>query len=301
MRGTFRVRPATHAVDFDALRHVRERVFVQEQGVPLALERDAIDPSCTHVLAEDAQGRPIGTGRLTPEQRIGRMAVLPEWRASGVGGALLHALLREAHGRGLSVVSLHAQADAVAFYRRHGFVGYGAPFEEAGIAHLSMRLRLDRPFAVEDCAGAIAITAALVGDARRHLCIRSRELDPGLFDAPLVLDALRGFATARRGAEVRILLHDASAAQRAHAPLLALAQRLPSAFALREVDDPVDRNDASALLVGDAGGYYQRPLGHRFDGEAMRFGAARARQLVDAFDPVWERSRPCTELRALGI
>ena len=58
-------------VDYEAalpdLRVVREAVFVQEQRVPLELEWDALDPQCVHVLARDAAGNPIGTGRLTPE------------------------------------------------------------------------------------------------------------------------------------------------------------------------------------------------------------------------------------------
>ncbi len=301
MAGMYRTRIASHAADFDALRSVRETVFVEEQRVPRELELDALDPACTHALAEDADGRPIGTGRLTPDRRIGRMAVLPGWRGSGVGGALLHALLRQAHDHGWQEVSLHAQVDAIAFYRRHGFIAQGERFHEAGIEHQSMRLRLDREIAVEDGDSAVVIATSLARDGRRRLYIRSRELDPGLYDAATVLEAIRTFATAGRGNEVRILLHDALAAQRNQAPLLSLAQRLPSVFAIREVDDPVDRNEASALLANDAGGYYHRPLGHRFDGEAMLFGAARARQLIDAFRPVWERSRPCTELRALGI
>ncbi|ELP98248.1 hypothetical protein A989_17723, partial [Xanthomonas translucens DAR61454] len=91
-----------------------------------------------------------------------------------------------------------------------------------------------------------------------------------------------------------------AAAQRAAAPLLALAQRLPSVFRFREVVDPVDRGDATAYLVDDGGGYYFRALGHRYDGETDLLGGGRARQLRDAFARVWERSRDCTELRALG-
>ena len=64
-RAGFEVEVADYARDRDALRAVREAVFVREQGVPLELELDARDPDCLHVLARDAEGRPIGTGRLT--------------------------------------------------------------------------------------------------------------------------------------------------------------------------------------------------------------------------------------------
>lgn len=121
---------------------VREQVFVLEQGVPADLERDPLDPACRHVLARDARGRPIGTGRLTPDGRIGRMAVLKEARGLGVGAALLGALLQVARARGLAEVHLHAQQHARGFYARHGFEVEGAPFEEAGIAHIGMRMKL---------------------------------------------------------------------------------------------------------------------------------------------------------------
>ena len=75
---------SVHVVDFAERMHdlhaVRERVFVREQKVPVELERDELDPRCLHVLAVDEQGRPIGTGRLTPEWQVGRMAVLDAWR-----------------------------------------------------------------------------------------------------------------------------------------------------------------------------------------------------------------------------
>ena len=299
--GPFRVTVADYADAFGDLRAVREAVFVREQRVPVELELDALDPRSRHVLARDRDGRAIGTARLTPDGRIGRMAVLREWRGSGVGSALLHALLRQARQDGRDGVALNAQVEAIPFYARHGFVAHGERFMEAGIEHQAMRLRFDRPLPIADRDAAVAATVAIVDAARRRLWIYSRELDPGLYDHPRVLKALRRFGTAGRGNEARVLLQDAAAAQRAHAPLLQLAQRLPSVFAFREVEDPVDRSYPSAFLAGDGGGYCFRALGHRFDGEAEFDARARVRQLAEAFDQVWERARPCGELRALGL
>lgn len=297
----FTVDLADYARDLDALRAVRETVFVQEQQVPLDLEWDELDPQCVHVLARDADGTPIGTGRLTPDRRIGRMAVLRDWRNRGVGDALLMALLQAARDQGWHAVSLHAQAPAIDFYLRNGFRPRGPRFLEAGIEHQDMVLDLDQPREISDRDQAVATVATLVAAARRRLWIYSRDLDPNLFDATEVVDALRGFGTAGRGGQARILLQDAAVAQRSRAPLIALAQRLPSVFSFREVDDPVDRAYPSAFVVNDTGGWYFRSLGHRFDGEADIHGPGRARQLHEGFDRVWERSRPVTEYRALGI
>lgn len=291
------------AVEYDTaladLRVVREAVFVHEQGVPLALEWDELDPHCRHVLARNEAGEPIGTGRLTPEHKIGRMAVLPDWRGRGVGDALLLALIDEARRLGWREVALHAQASAIGFYGRHGFLPYGDRFVEAGIEHQSMRTVLGAANPVENRDAALAALLGVIGQARRALWLYSRELDPDLLDSPEAIAALRRFAT--RGGEVHVLLQDPAAPQRAHAPLLGLAQRLPSAFAFRAIEEPTDRAYPSAYAVNDGGGYYFRALGHRFDGETRLDGAARARQLRAAFDPVWQRARPCTEYRALGI
>lgn len=141
-RRPFVVRDADYAGDFALLRLVREAVFVAEQRVPRELELDAMDPSCRHVLALDPEYRPIGTGRLTPQRTIGRMAVLPAWRGQGIGDAMLRHLLASAASMGWPEISLHAQLAAVGFYRRHGFETYGAEYLEAGIGHQSMRIIL---------------------------------------------------------------------------------------------------------------------------------------------------------------
>ena len=284
-----------------ALYQVREQVFVREQGVPPELERDEADRECVHVIARDASGEVVGTGRITAGGRIGRMAVLREWRGRGVGDVMLQALLDHARERGLAEAQLPAQASAIGFYAGRGFSPTGERFQEAGIEHQAMRFPLLRAGAVETRDAAIAATAAVVAGARSRVWIHSRELDPGLLDAEPVLEALRAFAVGGRGREARIILHDPAAPQRAHAPLLGLAQRLPSVFQFRAVDDPVDHAYSSAFLANDSGGYYFRRLGHRFDGEWDPSDPGRARQLAEAFKPVWERARACSELRARGL
>jgi predicted GNAT family N-acyltransferase len=59
-----------------------------------------------------------------------------------VGSAILKALLQAAAERGDSVVELSAQRYVEEFYRRHGFVAEGLPYQEAGIEHIRMRRSL---------------------------------------------------------------------------------------------------------------------------------------------------------------
>ncbi|OGA17348.1 MAG: hypothetical protein A3G25_09675 [Betaproteobacteria bacterium RIFCSPLOWO2_12_FULL_63_13] len=123
-------------------RAVRDDVFIVEQGVPRALEWDDWDEQSDHAVALDADSNAIGTARLLPDGRIGRMAVLRPWRRMGVGAALLRALLQQARGRGISEVVLHAQTHAAGFYGRFGFRPTGDEFIEAGIPHLPMSLTI---------------------------------------------------------------------------------------------------------------------------------------------------------------
>ena len=119
---------------------IRFEVFVDEQKVPAEIELDDMDAVCLHAVAYDEAGNAIGTGRLLPDGHIGRMAVRQPGRGTGVGGAILTLLMDKARARGDAAVVLNAQIVAAPFYARHGFVQLGEQFEEAGIAHVEMRL-----------------------------------------------------------------------------------------------------------------------------------------------------------------
>jgi len=120
---------------------IRFEVFVDEQKVPAEIELDDMDAVCLHAVAYDGAGNAIGTGRLLPDGHIGRMAVRQPGRGTGVGGAILTLLMEKARERGDAAVVLNAQTVAAPFYARHGFVQQGEVFEEAGIAHVEMRLQ----------------------------------------------------------------------------------------------------------------------------------------------------------------
>ncbi len=119
---------------------IRFEVFVDEQKVPAEIELDDMDAVCLHAVAYDEAGKAVGTGRLLPDGHIGRMAVRQPGRGTGVGGAILTLLMDKARARGDAAVVLNAQTVAAPFYARHGFVQLGEQFEEAGIAHVEMRL-----------------------------------------------------------------------------------------------------------------------------------------------------------------
>jgi len=121
-----------------ALRH---QVFVEEQAVPPALERDEFDDLAIHLVALRGE-EVIGTLRLVVgggSAKIGRMAVLAAQRKTGVGTRLMDRAAEIAATVGVKDIELHAQLTARAFYARLGYREEGAVFEEAGIAHVTMR------------------------------------------------------------------------------------------------------------------------------------------------------------------
>jgi predicted GNAT family N-acyltransferase len=138
MEALFSVREATWEKDGKDLLAVRTPVFVEGQGVPVEIEQDGRDGECWHALATDRSGEPIGAGRLSPEGKIGRVAVLEEWRGRGVGAALMRCLLERADAEGLAETYLHSQVDATGFYERLGFAPSGGEFVEAEIVHVKM-------------------------------------------------------------------------------------------------------------------------------------------------------------------
>ena len=119
---------------------VRERVFIVEQQVPIALEWDGLDQMSQHLLAVNALGEAIGCARLLDDGSIGRMAVLKEWRGKGVGSAILKYAIALNQQQDKRNITLSAQMHAVPFYGKFGFVKCSPPYLDANIWHVDMRL-----------------------------------------------------------------------------------------------------------------------------------------------------------------
>ena len=131
----------------DAAYAIRYAVFVKEQGIPAELEIDDYDSIAEHALAY-VDGQCVATARIYLDEqnaskaKIGRMAVLKDFRGQGIGTALLGEAIRAGMMQGASVFELHAQQSAVPFYAKLQFKPEGAIFDEVGIPHQRMRLVL---------------------------------------------------------------------------------------------------------------------------------------------------------------
>jgi YbgC/YbaW family acyl-CoA thioester hydrolase len=125
---------------------LRTEVFVEEQEIPQDLEWDEHDVTALHALVVNKLGQPVATGRLLQPQpkiaQIGRMAVSKPLRGGSLGRMVMDAFIEAARKRGDHEVILHAQCSAEGFYRRMGFKAHGEVFQDAGIDHIEMRLKL---------------------------------------------------------------------------------------------------------------------------------------------------------------
>lgn len=132
---------------------IRKAVFVEEQGIPEDLEFDELDHEAMHVIVyeEDpnwnmnhsSEKKAVATGRILYDGttcKIGRIAVLKDYRNKKYGDFTVRMLLNKAFTSGITQVSLDAQCSAERFYEKIGFHKEGETFLDAGIMHVKMTI-----------------------------------------------------------------------------------------------------------------------------------------------------------------
>ncbi len=315
------------------LSEIRRRVFIEEQEIPKDLEWDGLDETSEHFLAINSAGQHLGCARLLPTGQIGRMAVLAEHRGTGIGMELLQAAVEHAKTRGDDRVFLHAQAYAESFYRRGGFLPTGEVFEEAGIPHIGMEMKLPVAFAAADiprdaaatrpadanpqaatedeapASQPLAVTShsdaaerleTVVRAARRELLIFSPYLDHSLFDTEALVEAVSAMARLASRSHVQILVLDSKLiVDRGHR-LLDLARRLDQKIEIRKLSEPVD-SKTSSFVCADHDGYWLLPGYDEYQGVADLYNPVTTKRLRETFQTAWRKAQPDPELRVLRL
>ena len=147
----FAVRPAVSEADWQRVRAVRQRVFVEEQACPPDEEWDAYDApeargETVHHLLGTLDGATAAVARWRPVAggaKLERFAVLPAVRGRGLGRQMIAAAIAAAREAGHRRLVLHAQVHLADLYRSFGFETVGPPFDEAAIEHVKMTWRPD--------------------------------------------------------------------------------------------------------------------------------------------------------------
>ncbi|MDD9910904.1 MAG: GNAT family N-acetyltransferase [Ahrensia sp.] len=137
---------ASDAAQRDRCYLLRIAVFVRGQGVPMSMELDDHDETeAIHFLSVE-EGKDVATARLLirgDKAKVQRVAVSRTVRGRGHGHTLMQTVIE--HAKSLDAVRcvvLDSQLSASEFYAKLGFVAEGDPFDDAGIAHICMRLAL---------------------------------------------------------------------------------------------------------------------------------------------------------------
>jgi putative N-acetyltransferase (TIGR04045 family) len=145
-------RPAGSAAELAQHRFIRHQVFVREQAVFVDSDLDEHDRAqATICLLGFCGGLAAGGVRLYELDRTAglwqgdRLAVLPRFRTSGVGGPLVRCAVATAGARGGREMMAHIQLPNVGFFRRLGWSAVGETEVYAGLPHQQMHIALPDP------------------------------------------------------------------------------------------------------------------------------------------------------------
>ena len=285
------------------IRAIRDRVFIEEQGVPKSEEWDGLDElaSTRHFLAFAENGTAGGTLRLVAtsdgHDKITRLAVKTEYRNQGMASALLRksceSVLSGQHQR----LYMHAQTSAAKLYEKFGFIASGATFFEAGIEHVEMNFNHKNSVAFEQIFGAQvlrlsypeqfishAINIAMCGTRRLDIC--SINLRDDIFSAGALVDALSTFARSDRRALLRILVHSTNGLGRRSLPLIELARRLPSKIQIKTLTPGCEEKPES-FICGDARQLIYFNDENKLNGFCCYLAGPESEKRLDAFEHAW--------------
>jgi len=119
------IEPATE-VDFRKYFKVRWEVLRKPWGHPEGSEKDEMENECIHAMAIDDENNCIAVGRLqfndSAVAQIRYMGVMESARGKDVGTKIIKYLENRAKNNGVKKIILHARENAVAFYKKEGFV-----------------------------------------------------------------------------------------------------------------------------------------------------------------------------------
>ena len=118
------LKQVTSTVELALTQQIRRQVFVEEQGIPAALEYDEADATAIHVLAyhDDVA---VATGRLLiaadGSGSLGRIAVLSSERGNGIGAQVVQLLEECARRADVQHLVLHPHFYLEHFYHSLGY------------------------------------------------------------------------------------------------------------------------------------------------------------------------------------
>lgn len=128
----------------EPIKEIRETVFIKEQCYIIDL--DELDNNCTHILMY-FNNVPIGTLRLIKKDeyslKLGRFAILKDYRGKHLGTILLKEAECYAKNNGYKTIYLDAQFDKRKFYYKNGYENMNLPlFLDENYPHIHLKKNL---------------------------------------------------------------------------------------------------------------------------------------------------------------
>jgi hypothetical protein len=156
------------------------------------------------------------------------------------------------------------------------------------------------PVLVHDVEGNRLVCAHMLEQARRDLCLLTRDLDKPVFDQPRFLAALRRLALRSRFSRIRILLQDHERVVKQGHRIIELTRRLVSSIEVRTPSEEW-QDLAENYLLADGDGYVRWEHGTRYEAMADYHAPLVVRPLQARFDEIWESAEVSSELRRLYL
>ena len=145
-----------------------------------------------------------------------------------------------------------------------------------------------------------AAASAICALAERKVSILTRDLEPGIYDHPDFLDAVKKLILSRRFARVRVLISDPSRAIKNGNRLVTMGRRLNSFIEFRNVHDDF-REQTAAYIIADDRAIAYRLDAERLDGIADSNAPMVASTYLETFDQIWKASEVENEFRQIHL
>lgn len=136
--------------------------------------------------------------------------------------------------------------------------------------------------------------------AERKVSIMTRDLEPGIYDHPDFLEAVKKLILSRRFARVRVLISDPSRAIKNGNRLVTMGRRLNSFIEFRNVNDDY-KEVPEAYIIADNKAIAYRLDATRWDGIADSYSPPNASSYLRTFDEIWSASEYENEFRNMHL
>jgi len=140
------IRPARTEEEIAAHFSIRKNVFVQEQAIFRDSDEDEFDKQAIPLICR-VDGHVAGTVRVYPVSGStwvgGRLAVLKEFRAFGIGSLLVKAAVETVKEQGCTEFLAHIQPQNVRLFKKLGWLPTGNTEIVNDLMHHEMRANLN--------------------------------------------------------------------------------------------------------------------------------------------------------------